>query len=152
MSFSHLTKCLYEFYVPWRYETCETAKQSKTDGDLREELLRKLIDRQLLGATQQLLVETEIERLPVRELPPGNTASLFLLYISYMRIANETAASKATFYAVAKRWSPCLRFRRRSEHSMCVECSRLKAAIQNCNESHHQVSFCFCIFVGTCCF
>ena len=114
--------------------------------------MRKLIDRQLLGATQQLLVETEIDRLPVRELPPGNTASLFPLYISYMRIANETAASKATFYAVAKRWSPCLRFRRKSEHSMCVECSRLKAAIHSCNEPHHQLqlylSVCFCILWG----
>ena len=108
--------------------------QSKSDSELREELLRKLVDRELLGATRQLVLDTEIERLPVRELPPGTTATLYLMYLSYMRVSGEDAASRATFYAVAKKWRPCLRFRRASDHSMCVECSRLKTQIANCKE------------------
>lgn len=119
-----------------RFESCDTAMRSRSDEDLREELLRKLVDRHLLGPTQEILVETDIQRLPIRELPPGNTSSLYLMYLAYMRAAGgeATPASKSTFFEVAKAWKPCLRFRRKSDHAMCFECSRLKHQIQKCKE------------------
>ena len=111
--------------------------QSRSDQDLREELLRKLVDRQLLGPTQEILHQTDVARLPVRELPPGNTATLYLMYLAYCRTAgcDTPPASKTTFYEVAKTWRPCLRFRRKSDHSMCFECSNLKNKIAKCKES-----------------
>ena len=120
-----------------RFETSETASRSKTDQELREELLRKLVDRQLLGPTLETLVETDIQALPVRELPPGNTSALYMMYVAYMRTAGgeAQAACKSTFFEVAKEWRPCLRFRRKSDHTMCAECSMLKNSIAKCKES-----------------
>lgn len=106
---------------------------------MREELLRKLVDRELLGPTREIMLETEISSLPVRELPPGNTSSLFLMYLAFCRSAGgeeSTPASKSTFFEVAKLWRPALRFRRKSDHSMCVECSRLKSEINACKETY----------------
>ena len=68
----------------------------------------------------------------MRELPPGNTAALYLMYIAYMK--PYEAAGKTTFYEVAKQWRTCLRFRRRTEHSMCLVCQTLKAAIHDCSD------------------
>ena len=111
-----------------RFESCTTAMKSKTDQELREELLRRLIDQQVLGPCREIL-ELSPERLPYRELPPGTPASLYLMYIAYCRAGNSSPASKSTFYDVWKRWRSCLGFRRASDHSMCAICSRLKTAI-----------------------
>ena len=122
----------------FEFESAETAKLSKSDDELREELLRKLVDRELLGPTREIMLETEISKLPVRELPPGNTSSLFLMYLAFCRSAggsDSTPASKSTFFAVAKLWHPALRFRRKSDHAMCVECSRLKSLINDCKDT-----------------
>ena len=129
----HTLRCL----CPVRFESAETAARSKTDEQLREDLLRKLIDRELLGGTAQISLESSIESLPLRELPPGSTSSLYLMYLAYMRMTGDPAdaASRSTFYTVAKLWRPCLRFRRKTEHSLCFECSRLKSAIHGCRES-----------------
>eukprot|EP00438_Fugacium_kawagutii_P032963 Skav223873 [mRNA] locus=scaffold1226:282372:284660:+ [translate_table: standard] len=123
-----------------RYESFETSKRTASDEHLREELLRKLVDRQLFGPTQQILMETDIEKLPFRELPPGNMSSLYLLYLAYVRSCeggsvDSRAASKSTFYSVSRLWSHCLKFRRKSEHSMCLVCSKLKTAIRETKDS-----------------
>ena len=100
---------------------------------LRQELLMKLIDNQLLTVNQQIS-DLRPDNLPVRELPPGTTADLFLMYLAYMRMKSNSAAdpaSRATFYGVAKQWASCLRFRRRSQHAMCATCQLLKTAIRN---------------------
>ena len=125
-------------FILWgnlRFESFATATRAKSDEDLREELLRRLVDRQLLGPSHQILMDGDIERLPLRELPPGNVASLYLMFVAYTRTTDSPVASKSTFYKVARKWSVCLRFRRRTEHSLCIECSRLKAAIHGCSET-----------------
>ena len=125
-------------FILWgnlRFESFATATRAKSDEDLREELLRRLVDRQLLGPSHQILMDGDIERLPLRELPPGNVASLYLMFVAYTRTTDSPVASKSTFYKVARKWNVCLRFRRRTEHSLCIECSRLKAAIHGCSET-----------------
>ena len=135
-----------------RFETTETASRSKTDQELREELLRKLVDRHLLGPTTEILVETDIQTLPVRELPPGNTSALYMMYVAYMRTAGgeAQAASKSTFFDVAKEWRPCLRFRRKSDHTMYAECSMLKNSIAKCKEPSAFI-FYFTLHVSSVC-
>ena len=62
-----------------------------------------------------------------------NMASLYLLYLAYCRTSVDDGsppASKSTFYGVAKIWNKCLKFRRKSEHAMCVICSTLKEQIR----------------------
>ncbi|CAL1140745.1 unnamed protein product [Cladocopium goreaui] len=107
------------------FESAETASQTKSDSALREELLKKLIDRELLGATRQILVDTVIDQLPLRELPPGNTSSLYIMYLAYMRTAGNdaTPCSKSTFYSVANIWKKCLKFRRKSDHDFSTHAS-----------------------------
>ena len=120
-----------------RFESAETAERSRSDAELREQLLRKLVDRELLGGNVQILLETNIKSLPLRELPPGSTSTLYMMYLSFMRQTGdpEDAASRTTFYSVAKLWRPCLRFRRKTEHALCFECSRLKSLIHKSKES-----------------
>lgn len=113
-----------------RFQSSETKILSQSDDDLREELLRRLVDHSLLGPTRQI-VELQPEVLPQRELPPGNMASLFLLYLGYMRHSGITPAGKSTFYAIGREWKVCLKFRPETEHSMCHTCQKLKAAIHN---------------------
>ena len=115
---------------PLRFETAATK-------DVQEELLSKLVQEKLLGSTRQIQ-ELVPEELPHRELPPGNTAALYLMFISWVRstgtCSDEKIACRTTFYNVARRWSACLKFRHRSEHSMCVQCQTLKAAIRASTE------------------
>ena len=71
-----------------------------------------------------------------------------------MRTAGNdaTPCSKSTFYSVANIWKKCLKFRRKSDHAMCLECSRLKSAINRANDLHLKF-ICwgvvtFCVFLG----
>ena len=112
-----------------RFETSSTAERSKTDEELREELIRKLIDRQLFGPSQQLM-DLDPTTLPRRELPPGSVSSLYLMFVACNRAADVQSASRSTFYTTAKRWKECLVFRKASDHTMCVECQSLKTKIQ----------------------
>ena len=117
-----------------RFETPETSRRAEGAEQLREDLLRQLVDRQLLGPTRETLHEADIQNLAMRELPPGTMATLFLMYVAYMRIVvkqGRAPASKSTFYSVARQWRCCLRFRKKSDHAMCVECSRLKSLIRD---------------------
>lgn len=117
-----------------RFESADTANKTKDDEELREELLRSLINRRLSGPVQEIL-DMKPGRLPVKELPPGNVAQLYMLYLAYMKVASwETPCSKSTFYVTAKEWWPCLRFRKKSDHAMCVTCQRLKVAIHQAEE------------------
>lgn len=114
-------------WIP-RIDSAETKQASATDQELRERLLDKLIEDRLLGSTRQT-TELDPSSLPLRQLPPGNTASLYLMYLAFIRSSGGSPASRATFYLVSKSWYCCLRFRPRSEHSMCVICQSLKMAI-----------------------
>ena len=114
-----------------RFSASSDAAFDRQDEELRQDLLKKLISRQLTGPTLEV-TDSDPSRLPVRELPPGSVSSLYLVYVGWTSTApagSSTAACKSTFYGAWKRWSNCLRFRRRSEHAMCVVCQKLKAQI-----------------------
>ena len=102
----------------------------KSDQQLREDLLQKMVDARLMGPTVQLL-EQDPEKLPMRELPHGNFASVYLLYAAYARAGHEVAAGKTLFYQCAQPWKKCLRFHKKTVHALCATCSKLKAKIQN---------------------
>lgn len=111
------------------------AEFSREEEDLKEELTRKLINRKLSGPTVEIMEAMDPGKLPLRELPPGTTASLFLMYLAWCKAGSmQNPCGKSTFYNVYNTWSTCLRFRRRSEHAMCVTCQTLKAAINNAVE------------------
>ena len=116
-----------------RFVSSSTAPSPEGE-DIAEDLLKRLIHRKLLGPTLQVM-DMDPSRLPLRELPPGNTASLYLMYLAWCRVSRNGPCSKSTFYTAAKSWYKCLRFRHRSEHAMCATCQRLKAAIHNASES-----------------
>lgn len=114
-------------WIP-RIDSAETKQASTTDHELRERLLDKLVEERLLGSTRQT-TELDPTSLPLRQLPPGNTASLYLMYLAFIRSSGGSPASRATFYQASKSWYCCLRFRPKSEHSMCVICQSLRMAI-----------------------
>lgn len=125
-------------HLYWSAGESMTSKTSAFDGDdekLREDLLRRLVDQQLLTPNRQILEHHNPEELPMRELPHGNTSSLFLMYLSYSRTMSLEPASKTTFYNVATAWKACLRFHRKSTHSMCAVCSSLKAKIHEARDT-----------------
>ena len=120
-----------------RFAASSDAAFDRQDEELRQDLLKKLISRKLTGPTLEV-TDSDPARLPVRELPPGNVSCLYLMYVGWTSTAqagSSTAACKSTFYAAWKHWSSCLKFRRRSEHAMCVTCQRLKAEIHAAKES-----------------
>lgn len=125
------------FDITSRFESKSTESRSRNDDELREELLRKLIDRKLFGPSQQIL-DLDPGTLPARELPPGRTSGLYLMFLAYLRASNRgadsTPPSKSTFYATAQRWAVCLKFRRKSDHTMCATCQSLKAAIHQASD------------------
>lgn len=132
---------MIQFTCSFRFESGETKQATASDEQLREDLVQKLIQQKMLGPTRQI---TELDpcSLPLRDLPPGNVASLFLMYVAFCRTSEGGGepASKSTFYAAAKTWlKHCLRFRPRTEHSLCVTCSSLKAAIHAATDPHPNV-------------
>ena len=116
---------------------------------MREKLLSKLIEERLLGAAQQT-AELDPSTLPLRFLPPGNSASLFLMFIAFCRSANMEPPGKSTFYKTAKLWQCCLKFRARNEHAMCVVCQSLKAAIRQSKDSSPYIQYVLILLVVLC--
>ena len=84
--------CYMNFLGP-RFESGETKQRSESDENLRERLLSKLIEERLLGATRQV-AEMDPTTMPLRELPPGNTASVYLMYLAFVRSSGGMAASQ----------------------------------------------------------
>ena len=132
--------------IRFQFEASEAA-ESSTKEDMREQLLRRLIDNRLLGPHRQVS-ELCPKDLPVKQLPPGSTSNLFLMYLAFMRQSDQAGsppASRSTFYSVAKQWSKCLQFRRRCEHAMCAVCQSLKAKIHASTDSQHKI-----VYFGAC--
>lgn len=111
---------------------------SMSDAALRQDLLDKLVDSHLTGPCLQLR-NVEPSELPTKELPHGNFSTLFLLYRAFAQTSGEMAASRATFYKACKRWRPCLRFHKQSNHSKCLTCVRLQSRIESCSVPCHKV-------------
>lgn len=122
------TNCLPVWTNTTRFQSTTTRKVADGDAEIREQLLQKLVQQKLFSATSQI-TELVPKRLPLRELPPGNVASLYLMYLAWTRTSGDKGASKTTFYNVWKEWKCCLKFRSRCEHSMCLLCQSLKSAI-----------------------
>ena len=106
-----------------------------SDQQLRENILQKLVDQRLMGATVQINFNAEPAKLPMRELPHGSFANLYLLYCAFCRMMGEPPAGKTLFYQASQEWRCCLRFHKKTTHQMCKTCSILRAAIQNATES-----------------
>lgn len=122
----------------WSAGESMTSKTAAFDGDdekLREDLLRRLVDQQLLSPNRQILEHSNPEELPMRELPHGNISNLFLMYLAYCRAMSYEPSSRSTFYSVATSWKSCLRFHRKSTHSLCAICSSLRAKIHDAKET-----------------
>lgn len=88
-----------------------------------------------VGPLKQITEHFNPDKLPVRELPHGNVANLYLLFTAWCRAKQETPSSRSTFYDVYQQWSVCLKFHKRSTHSMCKTCSELKCAIHEAKET-----------------
>ena len=108
---------------------------NKDDEVLREELLQRLIDCQLVGPVSQIAFNQNPKRLALRELPHGCWSNVFLLYQAHCRARNQPVASKTTFFNVSQQWRSCLRFHKRSQHSVCSTCSRLKMLLRNATDT-----------------
>lgn len=94
-----------------------------------EETRAKLLQETLEGPTTRLM-RANPATMALRELPPGTWASMYMLYQSHCIATNQDVASRATFYACTKEWRKCLKFRKRSQHSMCQVCDKLKSQMR----------------------
>ena len=114
------------------------ANLAKGGDELRKELLERLIDCRLVGATTQISFQSDPQRLAMRELPHGSWSNVYLLYMSYCKTQGLDPASRSTFFGVSQQWRACLRFHKKSQHQVCETCSRLKSKIQNTKEPHQR--------------
>ena len=110
------------------------ANLNNADEELRQELLQRLIDCQLMGVNMQVLYNGDPSRLPLRELPHGSWSEVFILYKAFVRSKQEPAASRSTFFQEASMWHSCLRFHQKTQHAHCVVCSRYRAALRACKD------------------
>ena len=110
------------------------ASLKESTEDLRQELLQRLIDQRLMGPSLQVSMNFEPEQLPLRELPHRSWSELYLMLQSYCRVKDAVIPSRATFFQMVQRWKVCLRFHKKTQHAQCATCSRLRAAIQACND------------------
>lgn len=100
------------------------------DEETREKLLQALLQDTLEGPTTRLM-KADPAKMAFRELPPGNWAGLFMLYQAHCLATKQEAASRSTFYACTVHWRKCLKFRKKSQHSMCLTCDRLKSEMRH---------------------
>lgn len=116
-----------------------------SDATLRQELLEKLVEQKLMGPSRQIFEggPHNMENLPPRELPHGNLANLFLMFVAFCRVMGVEAVCKSTFYMVARKWIPhCLRFHKQSAHAVCQTCSKLRDAIRNSSDFQEHARLC----------
>lgn len=106
-----------------------------SDRELRADLLQKLVDQRLMGPTAQICLNPDPSKLPIRELPHGSYATLFVMYLAFCRMSNEQPAGRTLFYEVAMEWKSCLKFHKKCTHQVCSTCSELRAKIQNASET-----------------
>ena len=113
---------------------------SEASESLRQELLDHLVDSRLIGPSFQISCNNDPNRLPMRELPHGSWANLYLMYRAYATSRYETPASKSTFFQVVKEWKVCLKFHRKTHHQICLTCSKLRSAILSTDDTPFDLS------------
>ena len=95
-----------------------------------------------MGPTRQIC-EGNPDKLPPRELPHGNLANLYLMFVAYCKVMNVDAACKSTFYQVGKKWlSTCLKFHKKSVHAVCQTCSKLRDSIRQATDFAEHARLC----------
>ena len=97
--------------------------------EARRDLIKEIMNQVLEGPTSRL--PRDPRELPARELPPGTWGGLYVLYQAFCLAAKERPASRALFYEIKKQWKDTLTFRRRSQHSTCTVCDKLKADLRH---------------------
>ena len=112
-----------------------------TTEQCREELLKCLLDASLQQDMRGVL---ELHKLPKRYLPPGKRADLYHLYVASRVAAGQRVASVHTFYRAfeSSGWSNRLHFRKRSQHTMCSICHRLRSKIAHCRHFVQHAKLC----------
>ena len=70
-------------------------------------------------------------KMAFRELPPGTWSQLYVLYQAHCLSLKEDPSSRSVFYRATKTWRKCLKFRKKSQHSLCLICDRLKARMRH---------------------
>ncbi|CAK9015357.1 unnamed protein product [Durusdinium trenchii] len=124
--------------VLWSLLSAETDDKN-ADFDSDDELLRLLIDRHLMGATREILLEErDLSKLPVRELPPNTYSGLYMMYVAWARNGNQPPSSRSTFYTVAQKWTSlvpndvtlknCYKVRKHDEH----DASKVQTPVPHC--------------------
>lgn len=101
-------------------------KQSQKD------LLTALLDSSLESDLARGVARSGPEGLARRYLPPGTPTDIFHLHQSHQIACQAKAASSSTFFRTFHEsgWAHVLRFRAKSQHSMCTTCHKLKARIR----------------------
>ena len=95
----------------------------------RANLLHALLDQYLEGPTSQLA--HSVKDLAKRELPPGTWAGIYLLYQAHCLATGQHPSSRALFYGTIKPWKKVLGFRRRSQHSVCNTCEKIRSEMRH---------------------
>lgn len=73
------------------------------------------------GPIQQISDHFNPGQLPMRELPHGNVANLYLLFTAWCKAKTEGTPGRSTFYKVYKEWSQRLRFHKKKVHTQCAK-------------------------------
>ena len=126
----------FQAMLPFRFQSKSALAES--DEHLREELQRRLVEQRVLGPVRQVTEIHPHPGLPQKELPPGNVASLYWMYLGFVKATNTPAAARTTFYNAWQKWKVCIKFRPETSHSMCLQCQTLKAQIHEATESYHK--------------
>ena len=96
----------------------------------RERLLKELLQDTLQGPTSRIM-KANPAKLAMRELPPGTWSQIYNLYCAHCLAVKEEAASRSTFYKCTEDWRRALKFRRRSQHSICLTCDKIKSRMRH---------------------
>ncbi|CAK9046671.1 unnamed protein product [Durusdinium trenchii] len=95
----------------------------KSDQQLREDLLNKLVDSRLMGPTAQLCFGHDPKQLPMRELPHGCYWNVYMMYTAYCRMMGEEPAGKSLFYSTVRAWDSCLKFHKKTDFQQVIKWS-----------------------------
>ena len=100
------------------------------DEETRAKLLAELLHDALEGPTSRI-AKLNPKLLAAREMPPGNWQQLYLLYVASCQANTTEAACRATFYTATTSWRKTLKFRPKSQHSICGICDKLKTKMRS---------------------
>lgn len=108
------------------------------EGVINGELVQKLLDVSLKMPFERVVSPLD---LPVRYLGPGRLIDLFQLYQATCCQSRVPCASLRTFSRCwHKGWKQVLRFRKRSTHTACSVCDKLRTAIRRARCWRDQVT------------